>query len=118
MKDTAHYLLDSEPGHAYTVVLRTKEIAIRLALGGTPKAIVTSIAREGLLIALLGTAIGTAVGIASTRLVRPLLFWIGPDDPLVVLGVPMLLATVALCACLIPALRASQVDPTVGLRTE
>ena len=103
---------------AYTVVLRTKEIAIRLALGGTPKTIVTSIAREGLLIALLGTAAGTAASIASTRLVRPLLFGVGPDDPFVVVGVPVALATVALCACLIPALRASRVDPTVGLRTE
>ena len=103
---------------AYTVVLRTKEIAIRLALGGTPRTIVTSFAREGLLIALLGTAVGTAASIASTRLVQPLLFGVGPDDPLVVIGVPAVLATVALCACLIPVVRASQVDPSLGLRTE
>jgi putative ABC transport system permease protein len=103
---------------AYMVVLRTKEIAIRLALGGTAKTIVASIAREGLLIAVVGTAVGTAAATASTRLVRPLLFGVGPGDPWVVLGVPVALAIVALCACLIPALRASQVDPTVGLRTE
>jgi ABC-type antimicrobial peptide transport system permease subunit len=103
---------------AYSVVLRTKEIAIRLALGGTPKTIVTSIVREALLIALWGIAVGTAASIASTRLVRPLLFGVGPDDPFVIAGVPIALATVAVCACLIPALRASQVDLTVGLRTE
>jgi putative ABC transport system permease protein len=71
-----------------------------------------------LLIALLGIVAGTAAGTVSTRLVRPVLFGVGPNDPVVVVGVPAVLAIVALFACLIPALRASRVDPTMGLRVE
>lgn len=103
---------------AYTVVLRTKEIAIRLALGGAPRQIVASIVREGLLIALLGIVAGTAAGTVSTRLVRPVLYGVGPNDPVVVVGVPSVLAIVALFACWLPALRVSRVDPTMGLRVE
>jgi len=103
---------------AYTVVLRTKEVAIRLALGAERRSIVQSIVNEGIVVALAGIACGVGVSVLSTRYIAPMLFEIGPRDPLVLLGAPMLLAAVAICACLIPALRAAGIDPTVGLRTE
>ena len=103
---------------AYTVVLRTKEVAIRLALGAERRSIVTSIVREGLAIALAGIALGIGISLLSTRYLGAMLFDISPRDPLVLLGAPMLLAAVAICACLVPALRAASIDPTVGLRTE
>jgi hypothetical protein len=103
---------------AYTVVLRRKEITIRLALGGEPRRIVGAIMREGLLIVFLSTVVGASVSQVSTRPVRSLLFGIGPDDPLVILGVPILLAAVALCACVIRAVRAAGTDPAIGLRVE
>ncbi|HEU4692339.1 MAG TPA: FtsX-like permease family protein, partial [Vicinamibacterales bacterium] len=103
---------------AYTVVLRTKEVAIRLALGAERRSIVTSIVQEGIVVALAGIALGVGISMLSTRYIAPMLFEIGPRDPLVLLGAPMLLAAVAISACLIPALRAAGIDPTVGLRTE
>jgi putative ABC transport system permease protein len=54
----------------------------------------------------------------STRYIAAMLFEIGPRDPLVLLAAPILLAAVAIGACVIPALRAARIDPTVGLRTE
>jgi predicted permease len=103
---------------AYVVVLRTKEVAIRLALGAERRSIVKSIVREGSVLALAGIALGVSVSVLSTRYIGALLFDVSPRDPLVLLCAPMLLAVVAICACLIPALRAAGIDPTVGLRTE
>jgi ABC-type lipoprotein release transport system permease subunit len=103
---------------AYSVALRKKEIAIRVALGGAPKRIARSILREGLEIALFGTALGAIISLAATRPLRPLLFGIGAYDPAVMVGVPLLLAFVVACACLVPAIRAASVDPAIGLRTE
>jgi predicted lysophospholipase L1 biosynthesis ABC-type transport system permease subunit len=103
---------------AYSVALRKKEIAIRVALGGEPKGIARSILREGLQIALFGTALGAIISLAATRPLRPLLFGIGAYDPAVMIGVPLVLASVVACACLIPAIRAASVDPAIGLRTE
>ncbi len=103
---------------AYTVVLRTKEVAIRLALGAEQRSIVKSIVNEGIVVALAGITCGVGISLLSTRSLAPMLFEIGPRDPLVLLGAPMLLAAVAIGACLVPALRAAAMDPTVGLRTE
>jgi ABC-type antimicrobial peptide transport system permease subunit len=103
---------------AYTVVLRTKEMAIRLALSAEPRRIVKSMVIEGLLIALAGTALGIGVSVVFTSPVRALLFGIDRYDPVVLFGVPMVLAAVAVCACIIPALRAASVDPIIALRVE
>jgi ABC-type antimicrobial peptide transport system permease subunit len=103
---------------AYTVVLRTKEVAIRLALGAERASIVKSIAHEGIVITLAGIALGVGISALSTQSVAAMLFEIGPRDPLVLLGAPVLLATVAIAACVIPALRAIGVDPTAALRAE
>ena len=103
---------------AYTVVLRTKEIAIRLALGAEPWQIVKPIMREGLVIALMGTTVGAVVAAVSTRPVGALLFGIGPDDSVALVAAPVVLAAVTVCACVLPAARAARADPAVGLRLE
>ena len=103
---------------AYTVVLRRKEIAIRLALGGEPRRIVNAIVREGLLVAAVGAGAGAILGQLSTRPLQPLLFQIAPSDPVVMITVPLVLAAVAVVACLAPAWRAAHVNPVAGLRVE
>ena len=103
---------------AYTVVLRRKEIAIRLALGGEPRRIVNAIVREGLLVAAVGGGVGAILGQLSTRPVQPLLFQIEPNDPVVMITVPLVLAAVAVAACLAPAWRAAHANPVAGLRVE
>jgi ABC-type antimicrobial peptide transport system permease subunit len=103
---------------AYTVVLRRKEIAIRLALGGEPRRIVNAIVREGLLVAAVGAGVSAILGQVSTRPVQPLLFQIAPSDPVVMITVPLVLAAVAVVACLAPAWRAAHVNPVAGLRVE
>lgn len=103
---------------AYTVVLRRKEIAIRLALGGEPRRIVNAIVREGLLVAGVGAGVGAILGQLSTRPVQPLLFQVEPNDLVVMITVPLLLAVVALAACLTPAWRAAHANPVAGLRVE
>ncbi len=103
---------------AYTVMLRRKEIAIRLALGGDPRRIVNAIMREGVLVAVVGAGLGAILSLVSTRPVRPLLFQVEADDPIVMIAVPLVLAVIALGACLVPALRAAHANPIAGLRVE
>jgi ABC-type antimicrobial peptide transport system permease subunit len=103
---------------AYTVVMRRKEIAIRLALGGEPRRIVNAIVREGLLVAGVGAGVGAILGQLSTRPVQPLLFQVEPNDLVVMITVPFFLAVVALAACLVPAWRAAHANPVAGLRVE
>jgi predicted permease len=103
---------------AYTVALRTKEVAIRLALGARQGSVVRAIASEGIVIALTGIALGFTISALSTQYVSPMLFETSPRDPLVLLGTPLVLAVIAMPASIIPALRAAASDPTVGLRTE
>jgi ABC-type antimicrobial peptide transport system permease subunit len=103
---------------AYIVVLRRKEIAIRLALGGEPRRIMNAIMREGVLVALAGAGVGAILSQVSTRPVRPLLFQVEPNDPIVTIAVPLVLAVVALGACFVPALRAARGNPIAGLRVE
>lgn len=103
---------------AYTVAQRTREIAIRMALGAERARMAKSILIQGAAVTVAGTAIGLAVGIVSTRPIRGLLFGVEAYDPVVVLGVPVLLLTVALLACAIPACKAARIDPAIGLRTE
>jgi putative ABC transport system permease protein len=103
---------------AYAVVLRTKDVAIRLALGAEPRSIVKAIVSEGIVMALAGNVLGLGISVWSTRYISPMLFDTSPRDPLVLLGAPILLGAVAIAACMIPAMRAAGIDPTVGLRTE
>jgi ABC-type antimicrobial peptide transport system permease subunit len=103
---------------AYAVARRTREIGIRLALGAEPKNVLRQVLRETLILALLGIAIGVPIAIAGTHLVRSMLFGVGFADPIALLSAATLLAAIAVIAGLLPAWRASQVDPTIALRCE
>jgi predicted permease len=103
---------------AYSVSRRTQEIGIRMAIGATPQSILRLTATQGLVLAGIGIVIGLVAALASSSLVSILLFGVTPTDPVVFIGVPLLLALVAGLACYIPARRALRVDPLVALRQE
>jgi putative ABC transport system permease protein len=103
---------------AYAVNQRTREIAIRMALGAGAREVQRLVLREGAVLAAAGLAIGLGAALLLTRALGGLLFGIRPTDPATYAGVALLLAAVALTACYFPARRAVRVDPLVVLRME
>ena len=103
---------------AYSVSQRTREIGIRMALGADPKGVLRMVMRQGLLLAFLGIAVGLAISVAATKQLAPLLYGISPTDPVSIAGATLFLIAVAVLASLVPALRATRVDPIVALRQE
>ncbi|MGC1493127.1 MAG: FtsX-like permease family protein, partial [Candidatus Acidiferrum sp.] len=103
---------------SYLVGQRTREIGIRLALGAKRADVLRLILGEGMKMAAMGLIIGFVAAFALTRLMAGLLFGVSATDPLTFMSVALLLATVALAACYIPARRAMRVDPIVALRYE
>ena len=103
---------------SYAATRRRREIGIRLALGARPTEILQLIAREGMVLALCGTAAGIAGALALTRLMAKLLYGVPPVDPPTFIAVPLLLTAVALAACLVPAFRAARTSPVTALRQE
>jgi putative ABC transport system permease protein len=103
---------------AYTVSQRTREIGIRAALGAQRPDVIGLILRQGMKLAGLGILIGLAGAFVLTNFIRSLLFGVAPTDPLTFTVIPLVLATVALVACWLPARRAANVDPMEALRCE
>ncbi len=103
---------------AYAVEQRTQEIGIRLALGARSTQVKNMVVKQGMALALVGVAIGVGAAFGLAKFISTLLFGVTPRDPLVFVGVPALLAAVALGAVWFPARRASRVDPIVALRYE
>jgi putative ABC transport system permease protein len=101
---------------AQSVAQRRREIGVRLALGARRESMLRLVLRRGLGFTLPGIALGMAGAVATMRVLRSLLFEVGPQDPVTLLGVPVLMLLVALSACLLPALRATRVDPLVAMR--
>ena len=100
---------------AHLVTQRTKEIGIRLALGGTGRSIFHLVLRESLLLVGLGLLVGAGGALALRQSLESQFFGIQPGDPMVVGSVTLLLAVVAMIACAIPARRATRIDPMSAL---
>ena len=103
---------------AFIVAQRRREIGVRIALGATGRDVIRDILGHGLRLAALGVSIGLALALALTRLMTALLFGTSPTDVVTFVGAATLLSLIAALASLIPALRASRVDPLVALRDE
>jgi putative ABC transport system permease protein len=103
---------------SYFITQHTPEIGIRLALGAEGRNIFAWVLKRGLTLAGLGIAIGLAASFVLTRLLRSLLFEVSAADPVTYVAVAVLLLTIAVLACALPAWRAAQVDPMVALRYE
>jgi predicted permease len=103
---------------SYVVTRRTREIGIRVALGAQRSAVLGLILRDAALLVGVGAVIGIPAALAASRLIKSLLYGVGTQDPAAIAGGTLVLLAVAALAGLVPALRATKVDPMVALRYE
>ena len=103
---------------SYSVTQRTQELGLRMALGAQPRDVLRLVAWQGARLAAGGIAVGLAASLALTRVMSSLLFGIGATDLVTFLVISVIVAGLALGACLAPARRATRVDPMVALRYE
>jgi putative ABC transport system permease protein len=103
---------------SYSVMERTYEIGIRMALGASGRDVLGLVIRRGMLLAAVGIVVGLGGALTVSRLLTSLLFEVSATDLTIYVLLPALLAIVALAACLVPARRATKVDPIVALRYE
>ena len=103
---------------AHSIAEQSREIGVRLVLGATPGGVAASVIAGAFSLVAIGGLLGLGGAAVTTRLMRSLLFGVEPLDPATLLAAPLLLALVALVACVRPAVRAARTDPAVCLRTE
>jgi putative ABC transport system permease protein len=103
---------------AYSVTQRTQEIGLRMALGAESGQVSWLILKRGLVQLAIGLTLGLAGAFALSRVMRRLLIGVTPTDPLTFGTITLLLTLVAMAACLVPARRATRVDPLIALRTD
>jgi predicted permease len=103
---------------SYEVSRRTREIGIRMALGAQQRDVLRLVVGQGIVLAMVGAAVGIGVALGVTRYLKSMLYNVHASDPATIVSVAVLLTLVALAACYIPARRATRVDPMVALRYE
>jgi len=103
---------------AYSVQQRRRELGIRIALGATRERVVGLVMRQGMILTIVGAAIGLGIAGLLTRVLRGQLYEVSATDPLTFVLVPLILVMVALVACVVPARRAVAVDPATTIRAE
>ena len=103
---------------SYTVAQRTQELGIRMALGATSRDVMKLIVGQGMMLTAVGIGIGIGGALGLTRMMKTLLFDVRPADPATIVVTALVLGAVALFACLIPARRATKVDPMIALKYE
>ncbi|HEX5438269.1 MAG TPA: ABC transporter permease [Gemmatimonadaceae bacterium] len=103
---------------AYSVTARHREFGIRTALGARRGSVLALVVRQGMTMALIGTVVGLLLAAAGTRVLTGLLVGVTPHDPVTFVAVPLILLAVSAAACLIPARRATRVEPVEALRAE
>jgi len=101
---------------SYLVSERRREIGIRLALGAERLTILRMVLAQGMGLIVVGAATGLACALGVSRLMAGVLYGVQPTDPMTFVSVALVLVTVALCACCIPAQRAIRIDPLTALR--
>jgi len=103
---------------AHSVVRRTNEIGLRMALGADRRRLIWMVLREVIVMAAVGLAIGVPIALATTKFIKSFLFEMKPNDPLAIAGAATILVLAAMAAGYGPAWRASRIDPWVALRDE
>ena len=103
---------------SYSVAQRTSEIGLRMALGAQPRQVLGLVLKQGMLLAMIGAAVGIVVALPVACMAAGLLYGVSATDPLTYLGITVLLMAVALLACYLPARRATRIDPLIALRVE
>ena len=103
---------------AYVVSQRTREIGIRMALGARRSDVMKLVMTQGIRLTAIGLVVGLCAAFGTARLLSPLLYGIGANDPATMAAVAIGLTAIALLACYLPARKAMHVDPSVALRCE
>ena len=103
---------------SYNTERATHDFGVRLALGAQSHHVLWMVLKRGLLLAVIGLAIGMGASLWLSRLVASMLFGVARNDPATLIAVAAVVVIVALLACYLPARRATQVDPLIALRSE